>query len=346
MRRLRLLGRKAKSEHKNSNKNDRAHISSAETMVDGYFSDLSSDDIMRNVSTDDMKKFRFININGLGDIEKIRKVSKIFDIPDMWIEDIMNIDSLSRYETFRDTSFLSFKFPYIKDSDIDFEHISCNLTSDGHIVCFQNTERDMLSGVPARVKKDGDDESPHSILLHIIDYTVDEYFEIIDLMAEKIEHMITYSGKDPDRSYVIRLDDIRRALFILARRITNLSDIFEKLTRCEEFSRYSLMINDINTHILTVEQNTRYFQDVVKDLKDTYNSIVNDRINQRMSILAVVAALFTPLTFIAGIYGMNFTNMPELEWEYSYFVVLGVMVFIFSSLLIYFIRKGWFGGRQ
>jgi magnesium transporter len=178
----------------------------------------------------------------------------------------------------------------------------------------------------------------------LLDVIVDNYFHIVEELGTRIEDMEERVTARPRNSDLMAMQELRRKLIGVSRQVTptreltgrmNIipSTLIDKSTR-----RY---INDLQDHTVYISESISMFRDQLANLENTYHAGLNMRMGQVMKLLTVISTIFIPLTFIVGIYGMNFKNMPELEWHYGYYAVMALMLCISLVMLGWFRRKGW-----
>ena len=191
-----------------------------------------------------------------------------------------------------------------------------------------------------------------SFLLHqILDQIVDFYSPVLDDFDERItaleDHI--FSLKRPDNSILEEIMSLKRSVLRLRRISSKQLDILYRMSH----GQYALIdeqalpfFRDIYDHLVRVTDLAENYRDLIGGALDAYLSVISNRMNEIMKVLTIFSAIMLPLTFIAGVYGMNFDNLPELHWEYSYFVVLGVMLVVAVGMLIFFWRRGWIGSQK
>ena len=183
------------------------------------------------------------------------------------------------------------------------------------------------------------------LLYVLIDAVVDHYFSVIETLGDKIEDFETaiFSGEvDDDISQKIQnlkreILRVRRAIFPLREVINRIEKNENKLIHKKTITYY----RDVYDHLIQVSENIDIYREMIWSLMDMYMTTISNKMNEVMKVLTIMASIFIPLTFIAGIYGMNFEYIPELQYKYSYFILWGVMIVLFIGMLIYFKRRKW-----
>jgi magnesium transporter len=181
-------------------------------------------------------------------------------------------------------------------------------------------------------------------LYALLDSVVDQYFIVLDSLSEKLEDLETDLLNNPDKTILNKLHGLRRETLLLRRTINPLREMIGRFEKLEEpliSSSIKVFIRDLYDHTIKVIENIEVLRDMTSGLLDLYMNTTSNKMNEIMKVLTIMTSIFIPLTFIAGVYGMNFTNMPELEYKYGYFVILGIMVLVLIGMLIFLRRKKW-----
>ena len=201
--------------------------------------------------------------------------------------------------------------------------------------------RERLAGANGKIRSRGADYLTYALL----DAIVDNYFKVIEEMSDRIENLeeqlfIT----QPSHDITFEIQELKRTILRIRRAVFPLREVVSRLEKIENDLidvKTKNYIRDLYDHIIQVSENIDIYREMTWSIMDMYMSTISNRMNEVMKVLTIMASIFIPLTFIAGIYGMNFEYMPELEWKYGYFVLLGVMLLIFLGMLYYFRRKKW-----
>lgn len=198
-----------------------------------------------------------------------------------------------------------------------------------------------------RVIKDRDhsDKDPTFVAYQIMDKIVDRYFPAFYKVEEKLDALESNINKNSVHKIIDEVFEIRGELLKLRKVIFSMRDLLYRILNSErlpDFAKRKIYFSDIHDHLLKLADMVESSREVTADLRDSYLSVNSNRMNTNMMVLTVITTIFIPLTFLAGVYGMNFENMPELKWDYGYFMTLGIMVFIGTSMFLWFKRKGWF----
>lgn len=299
-------------------------------------------------------KITWINIDGLSNTAEIEKLGKYYDLHPLILEDIVNTNQRPKVDEFEDYIFLVAKMLYFPKEATDKtngslinEHISIVVGKD-YLLTFQEADgdvfegiRDRLANAKGRIRNHGTDY----LLFSILDAIIDQYFEVVDSIGDKIETLEDELFQvQPSDDITFEIQELKRTILRIRRAVFPLREVLSRLekldsTLIEEKTRN--YFRDLYDHIIQVSENIDIYREMTWGLMDMYMTTISNKMNEVMKVLTIIATIFIPLTFIAGVYGMNFEFMPELQWEYSYFVLLGLMLVIFLFMLYYFRRKKW-----
>jgi magnesium transporter len=299
-------------------------------------------------------KITWINIDGLSNTREIEKVGKYYELHPLILEDIVNTNQRPKVDEFDDYIFLVVKMLYFpKDAtgknngSLINEHISMVVGKD-YVLTFQEADGDVFEGIRDRLAKAKGRIRNHGtdyLLFSLLDAIIDQYFEVIDNIGDKIETLEEELFQvQPSDDITIEIQELKRTILRIRRAVFPLREV---LSRLEKFDSPLIehktrnYFRDLYDHIIQVSENIDIYREMTWGLMDMYMTTISNKMNEVMKVLTIIATIFIPLTFIAGVYGMNFNFMPELQWEYSYFVLLGVMLVIFLIMLYYFRKKRW-----
>lgn len=296
----------------------------------------------------DMPTVSWINIDGLHEVDVIEKLGRHFDLHPLILEDIVNTEQRPKMEDFGSYVFIALKMlDYVqKENEISSEQVSLVLGSN-FVISFQEREGDVFNPIRERIKngkgrirKMGADYLAYAL----VDSIVDNYFAILERFGEGIEDAEEDLVKMPTSGTLQSIHKLKREMIFLRKSVWPLREVVSGLERGEtplvhESTR--VYLRDVYDHTIQVIDNVESFRDMVSGMLDIYLSSVSNRMNEVMKVLTIFASIFIPLTFIAGVYGMNFAFMPELGWRWSYPAVLVVMALAAAALLVYFRRKRW-----
>ena len=299
-------------------------------------------------------KISWINIDGLSNTVEIEKLGKYYELHPLLLEDIVNTNQRPKIDEYPGYVFLVAKMLYFPNKITEttnqilvIEHISLVMGKD-YLLTFQEADGDVFEGVRDRIANDkGHIRSNGSdyLLFSLLDAIIDNYFEVIDNISEKIEILeeklfqtqandeITFEIQELKRT-ILR---IRRAVFPLREVLGRLEKLGNNLIEDKTRNYF----RDLYDHVIQVSENIDIYREMTRGLMEMYMTTISNRMNEVMKVLTIIATIFIPLTFIAGVYGMNFEYIPELQWKYSYFILWGIMIVIFLLMIYYFKRKRW-----
>ena len=214
------------------------------------------------------------------------------------------------------------------------------------VVSFHKQSIHAVNEVWTRIKNDEDfQQGPFHVMYRIIDKLVDDYFPPIYHIEDVLNELEENTNDEEVQDIIEKVFDIRSDLSKLRRTIVPMRDLLYRIIHSDRFHRMKerqLYFHDIYDHLLKLVEMIETNREITSDIRDSYLSLTSNQMNTIMMTLTVITTIFMPLTFIAGIYGMNFDNMPELHWKYGYFMVLGVMAVITILMFFWFKRNGWF----
>ncbi len=289
----------------------------------------------------------WINIDGIHDEDIIESICSKLLVHKLSMEDILSVGQRPKIDEFDNYIHLVIKMMMLnEDDEIEDEQISFILHKN-ILISFQEKTGDVFEGVRKRIiegkgfiRKRGSDY----LLYALVDSVVDHYFLILETLGEKIETLEKELLLNPDESVLAKLHHLRRETLDLRRSVYPLREVISRFEKIDETilnPDVRIFIRDLYDHTIQVIETIEVLRESASGLLDLYMNSVSNKMNEIMKVLTIMASIFIPLTFIAGVYGMNFTNMPELEFKYGYFVVWGVMVLVFLIMLVYFKRKKW-----
>ncbi|MDH5684516.1 MAG: magnesium/cobalt transporter CorA [candidate division WOR-3 bacterium] len=288
----------------------------------------------------------WINIDGIHKVEVIEKIGNCFNLHPLILEDILNTGQRPKIEDFGEHIFLVLKMLYYLEKEITIEQVSLIL-GPNFVISFQEREGDVFNNIrerirnnKGRIRKMGADYLAYSLL----DAIVDGYFVILEKVGEEIEDIEEKLIKNPTPKTVQIIHNLKREMISLRKSVWPLREVVGVLERGESSlikKTTGVYLRDVYDHTIQVIDTIETYRDMISGMLDIYLSSISNRMNEVMKILTIIATIFIPLTFIAGIYGMNFRFMPELGWRLGYPAVLFIMVIIGIVMLFYFRRKKW-----
>lgn len=295
----------------------------------------------------------WLNIHGMNDVAVIKQIGDFFKVDQFVLSDILNTTRRSKIEQMQDTLFFNIKslLPSENSDNIDVEQISF-LLKEGYLVSFQEKRSDFFTHIRDRIRSHAGivrEKGADYLLYLMLDAVMENFYITIEQEEDKVEKLINISKQNTDLKILEQIEKHRDNYNFLKRAIIPLRDslfsiklqkeqqevcyinlgsftFFERLhQKCLE------LLEQIDYDLVSLDSAANYFF-----------SAQNHKMNDIMKTLTVVSLFFMPLTFIVGVYGMNFDNMPELHWKYGYFIIIGFMVLLLIAMFIYFKKKKWF----
>jgi len=290
----------------------------------------------------------WINLDGLHDVQIIEKLGQHFELHPLILEDILHTGQRPKLEDFEKYIFIVLTMLTCTGDNhtVETEQVSIVLSSN-FVISFQERVgdvfeqiRDRLRNAKGRIRKMGPDYLAYSL----IDAIVDSYFTILEKMGEKIELLEEQLVVEPTEKTLHQIHRLKREMIILRKSVWPLREVISGLQRTESAlikDSTSIYLRDVYDHTIQIIDTIESFRDMVSGMVDLYLSSISNKMNAVMKVLTIIATLFIPLTFIAGVYGMNFKYMPELGWRWGYAVVLLAMIVVAVVMLFYFRKKKW-----
>jgi len=302
------------------------------------------DELLRNQKANCVN---WLNLDGLSSLDIIEKVQSHFCLHSLLVEDVLS-DQRPKAEEFDDYLFVTLKMLYrIDGTAIDYEQISFVLGRN-FLISFQEKEGDLFDGFRERIRLDQGrvrKKEADYLMYRLIDIIVDNYYNVLDRIGEIIEDIEETVYENPSNKTFNRIQKLKKELIYLRKALYPLRDAISKIVKGEsEFVREENLryYADVYDHTVHIIDSLDTYRDLTSSLMDIHINAMNTRMNEVMKVLTVISTIFMPLTFIVGIYGMNFDFMPELRWHWGYFGVLGAMFLIVVIMLGYFRHKKWF----
>ncbi|MFC1890509.1 magnesium/cobalt transporter CorA [Thermodesulfobacteriota bacterium] len=296
----------------------------------------------------DTETTTWININGIHEVDVIEKIGGHFGIHPLFLEDVVNSSQRPMIEDFEDFIFLVLK---MLTYDEELNHIKAEqvsmLLGKNYVISFQEREGDVFNIIrerlrkgKGRIRKSGADYLAYALA----DAIIDHYFLILENLGETIEGIEEELINNPIPKTLETIHQLKREMIFMRKSVWPLREVINGLERSESSliheSTY-IYLRDVYDHTIQVIDTIETFRDMISGMLDIYLTSISNKMNTVMKVLTIIATIFIPLTFVAGIYGMNFKYMPELEWRWGYFAVLFVMLVIGIGMGIFFKNKKW-----
>ncbi len=296
----------------------------------------------------------WINVDGLGDAATIEKIGQIFGVHRLALEDVVNTHQRAKVDPYGDQLFIVARMADLELRS-NTEQLSMFVGAN-FVITFQEEAGDSWEPIRQRIRnKVGRirTQGPDYLVYEIIDANIDAYFPILEQFGERLDELEDSVLLQSNGHLIDRIHELKGGLLMLRRAIWPHREMLAALAResmplITDHTRVHL--RDCYDHIVQLVDLTETYRELTADLRDLYMSAISNRINETMRVLTIIATIFIPLTFVAGIYGMNFDsgdspwNMPELHWYWGYPSVLALMAVIAAAMLIFFRARGWLGG--
>lgn len=291
----------------------------------------------------------WIDVVGLSDVALVNQITEHYQIHPLTMEDILNVGQRSKIDEYENYLFLTLKMInwHADKKNFSVEELSL-VMGHGFILTFQEQRSDLFQPLHERLaasaqqslRKQGSDYLGY----RLIDLVVDQYFVVLEALGERIEKLEDAIVSDPSKKNARALYRLKRQMLVLRKTIWPIREVVNHLLRedAKVITSYThLYLRDVYEHAIQALDTIDTFRDMLSNMLDIYISSLTNRMNEIMKVLTIIATIFMPVTFIASIYGMNFRNMPELNAQYGYPMVLTVMACVMGSMIYFFRRKKW-----
>jgi magnesium transporter len=290
----------------------------------------------------------WMNVSGVHDVALVERLGEFFGIHPMTLEDIANTTQRPKVEEFPGYVFMALKMiAFDEDSQtIDIEHVSVIL-GDHFVISFLEDDGDVFDGVRDRIRAASGRirwMKADYLAYSLMDAVVDHYFLAVERMGDIIEEVDDRLLEDPQPGDIKEIHGLKRGILSLRKAVWPIREEVAMIVKSESpllTAESRVFWRDLYDHSIQIIDLVETHRDILGGMHDTYLSTLSHRMNEVMKVLTIISTIFIPLTFIAGVYGMNFKEMPELEWRGGYYSVWVVMILISLSLFLYFRRKQW-----
>jgi magnesium transporter len=304
----------------------------------------------------DTASVSWLDVQGLGDEDILRRLGQVFRLHPIVLEDIVNVPQRPKVEDYDDQLLIIARMVNPKERGTGFysEQVSFILGENYLMTVQEEPERDCFSPVRQRIKTAKGNirkQKADYLTYALLDSVIDGFFPVLESYGEQIEELENEVVMNPTRQTLEKIHQVRRELLSLRRAIWPQRDAINSLIRDGSnliSDDVQIYLRDCYDHTIQVLDMVETYRELSSSLMDVYLSSVGNKMNEIMKLLTVISTIFIPLTFVAGVYGMNFNpevspwNMPELNWSWGYPAFWVVIFLITSSLVYYFWRKGWF----
>ncbi|NUM62395.1 MAG: magnesium/cobalt transporter CorA [Ignavibacteriaceae bacterium] len=297
----------------------------------------------------DTPQVTWVNVCGLHDTELIKQIGEKFNIHPLVLEDILNTETRPKIEITEKYIFIAMKMLTTNDHDHQpvIEQVSFILGNSFIFSFLEKSDnifipiKDRIINNSGKVRKQDSDY----LFYTLMDIVVDQYYLTLEHIEEKIELLDDEVITNTDQSQIKKVYTLKNKLLLIRRSIWPLREIFSRLIREESNlidKKVMPYLRDLLDHTIQITETIDLQREIINGLMETHLSLMSYKMNEVMKVLTVIATIFIPLTFIVGVYGMNFDYLPELHWTWAYFAVWGVMIGITTFMIFFFKRKKWF----
>jgi magnesium transporter len=301
----------------------------------------------------DTETVTWINVEGLHDVKLIEKLGQHFGFHPLALEDVLNCGQRPKIEDYGSYHFMVMKSLLRQGGELQIEQISFFLGGN-YVITFQEVPGDSFEAVRERIRHGKGrirSMGPDYLVYALVDALIDEFFPVLEVYGERIEDLEDVVIQRPEPATLNEVNRIKRGLLMLRRTVWPEREVINALQREEAHliqPETRVFLRDAYDHTIQVIDMIETDRDLAAGLLEVYLSSASNRLNEVMKVLTIISTIFIPLSFIAGVWGMNFRpeaspfNMPELNWFFGYPMALAIMVAVAGALVVYFRRKGWF----
>jgi magnesium transporter len=301
--------------------------------------------ILKYKTTDTVTWF---NIDGLHNEKVLRDVAECFELDSLVLAEILNTDGRPKLQEYENCIYLSIKMLHNNEGSdkIIVENLSI-VTTESVIISFQERPGDVFDPIRERIKNQKKrirNSGTDYLLFALLDTVIDNYIYILSLLGDKIESLEDKLLNNPNQKFLDEVNNYKRELNLIRKNILPAKDMIVALSKLDsDMIEYSsdVHLKELVDNISLAIDSSETYREILSDQLNIYHSIISSRLNDIIKFLTVFSVIFIPLTFIAGIYGTNFDNIPELHLKYGYFIMWGVMILLVILMLFYFKRKKW-----
>ncbi len=296
----------------------------------------------------------WVDVQGFGDRKLMQRIGKVFDLHALLLEDVVNCPQRPKTESYGEQLLIVVRMVQLEEDveartiDVDMEQISVVLARN-YVITFQEKHGDILDPVRQRIRTGKGpirSQGADYLAYAIADTIIDGYYPVLESVGDKLESLEGDVIHNPSPAVLHELNAMKNQLINLRRAIWPQREAINVLVRGDHnliSETVGVYLRDTYDHCIQTSEVAEMYREMVTGLMNTYLSSIANRTNEVMKVLTIMASIFIPLTFMAGIYGMNFEHMPELHFRYSYPMLWAAMLATAGGMIAYFWRKGWIG---
>lgn len=295
---------------------------------------------------------RWIDVQGVGDKKVLEAIKNEFNIHPLIMEDVVNIPQRVKTDILEDYLFLVLKMFYKVNQNAFYEEQFSLILGKNYVISFQEKSGDCLDSLRERLfqSKGIIRKMNADYLCYAISDTIfDHYFSYLEDLSEKIENLEERISVVTGDEELRKIHELKHTLISLKRELWPTRECLNQLVKEETpliREKVTFYFRDCYDHILQTLEITESLKELTTELLNIYLSVQGNKLNEIMKVLTIISTIFIPLSFLVGLYGMNFVNIPELNFKYGYYILIGVMLIITSSMLFWFRKKGWLGKKK
>ncbi len=288
------------------------------------------------------------DIRGIHDTKLIEKIGDVFQIHNLILEDIVDVNQRPKFEEFDNGILLILKSPTFnsKTLGVTFEHIAIIL-KDGVLISFQEEHSDIFLPIRDRIESAKGkirNQKADYLAYALTDFLVDQQYAVMEDIEEEVEKLELHLLSNPQKNIKEEIFSLKRQIIILRKEVVPLKEAINKFSKSDHQlikDSSKIFIMDLYDHTFQLTDMIDSNREILNGLQDLYLSEISFKMNKIMQILTIITTVFVPLSFLTSLYGMNFKYMPELNFKYGYFILLGIMLLISACLLIWFRKNKW-----
>ena len=288
----------------------------------------------------------WVNVEGIHNTSLVQEMGQVFELHVLTQEDIANAYLRPQFESYQGYYFFALQMLYVSSENrLVQEHVSIILKGNT-VITFQETPGDVFGKIRDRINSQTGKVRTRAadyLVYMLLDSIVDGYYQVVDQLGERIDMIEEALRSGPRDEHLAQVFELRREILFLRKNILPVRELLNKVNVeggvFQENTK--IFLKDLSDHILQVADSLALSMEMSGVYIDTYHSMQNQRLNAIMKTLTMISTIFLPLNFIAGVYGMNFKHMPELEWEFGYPAAIVAMILVLAIMLFFFTKKGW-----
>jgi magnesium transporter len=290
----------------------------------------------------------WVNVDGLHDVGLIQRLGGEFSLHPLILEDVVSVGQRAKSEEHEERLFV-----VIQMLTTDFDHGKVTseqvalVLGEGFVLSFQERAGDVFEPVRDRIRSEGSRiraRDADYLAYALVDAVVDHYFSVLEELGGQVERLDLEVMEDPSQATMRAIHELKQEMLVIRRAVWPVRELVNGMIRSESAlirDSTKTFLRDVYDHAVQIIDTAETLRDVVSGLMDLYLSSVSNRMNEVMKVLTIMASIFIPLSFLAGVYGMNFDFMPELHFRWGYPLLVAVMAGTAGSLLALFRRRGW-----